>query len=99
MSVEKRPLGVTGMSITTLGLGTWALGGPDWLYGWSSQDDRESIATIRRSPHAGVNWIDTAAVYGLGHSVRTTANATDGGSALCRRRVSRWRSTGRPWPT
>ncbi|MER5988561.1 aldo/keto reductase [Streptomyces sp. NPDC001787] len=78
MSVEKRPLGVTGMDITTLGLGTWALGGPDWLYGWSSQDDRESIATIRRSLHAGVNWIDTAAVYGLGHSEEVIGEALSG---------------------
>lgn len=55
------------MSITTVGLGAWAIGG-DWAFGWGPQDDAASLATIRRATELGINWIDTAAVYGLGHS-------------------------------
>jgi aryl-alcohol dehydrogenase-like predicted oxidoreductase len=62
------PLGFTGMRITRVGFGAWAIGGPDWAAGWGAQDDRESIAAIRRAVELGINWIDTAAVYGLGHS-------------------------------
>jgi len=68
MSVLKRSLGVSGVSITETGFGAWALGGGGWAYGWGPQDDNESIATIRHALEQGVNWIDTAAVYGLGHS-------------------------------
>lgn len=56
------------MTISTVGYGAWAIGGQGWRYAWGAQDDRESIATIHRAVGAGVNWIDTAAVYGLGHS-------------------------------
>lgn len=63
-----RPLGLTGMSITRVGLGAWAIGGADWAVGWGSQDDRQSIMAIRHAIDCGVNWIDTAAIYGLGHS-------------------------------
>lgn len=63
-----RPLGRTGMDITRVGFGAWAIGGAGWSFGWSAQDDGESIAAIRRAVDAGLNWIDTAAVYGLGHS-------------------------------
>jgi len=63
-----RPLGKTGMNITRLGLGTWAIGGPNWAFGWGSQDDEMSLATIRRTLELGLNWIDTSAVYGLGHA-------------------------------
>jgi aryl-alcohol dehydrogenase-like predicted oxidoreductase len=63
-----RQLGRTGMQITTLGFGSWAVGGGGWSFGWGPQDDRQSLATIRRALELGVNWIDTAAVYGLGHS-------------------------------
>jgi aryl-alcohol dehydrogenase-like predicted oxidoreductase len=63
-----RQLGRTGMQITTLGFGSWAVGGGGWAFGWGPQDDRQSLATIRRALELGVNWIDTAAVYGLGHS-------------------------------
>ncbi|MGH7734431.1 MAG: aldo/keto reductase, partial [Gemmatimonadales bacterium] len=63
-----RPLGTTGMDITRVGLGAWAIGGGDWQFGWGDQDDGRSIAAIRHAVARGINWIDTAAVYGLGHS-------------------------------
>lgn len=63
-----RPLGRTDMNITPVGFGAWAVGGPGWAGGWGSQDDRQSIAAIRHAVARGVNWVDTAAVYGLGHS-------------------------------
>ena len=63
-----RPLGKTGMNITRLGLGTWAIGGPNWAFGWGPQDDELSLTTIRRALELGLNWIDTSAVYGLGHA-------------------------------
>ena len=62
-----RRLGTTDMRITRVGFGSWAVGG-DWAVGWGSQDDSASIAAIRRAVARGVNWIDTAAIYGLGHS-------------------------------
>ena len=61
-------LGRTDMAITRVGFGAWAIGGADWAVGWGAQDDRESIAAIRHAVERGINWIDTAAVYGLGHS-------------------------------
>jgi len=63
-----RRLGRTDMSITKVGFGAWAIGGADWAVGWGAQDDRDSIAAIRHAVERGINWIDTAAVYGLGHS-------------------------------
>jgi aryl-alcohol dehydrogenase-like predicted oxidoreductase len=68
MSLPTRPLGSSGFQITTVGFGSWAVGGGGWSYGWGPQDDAESIATMRRALELGINWIDTAAVYGLGHS-------------------------------
>jgi len=62
------------MEITPIGFGAWAVGG-DWLYGWGAQDDADSIAAIHRSLELGVNWIDTAAIYGLGHSEEVVARA------------------------
>ncbi|HUG52069.1 MAG TPA: aldo/keto reductase [Vicinamibacteria bacterium] len=70
-----RPLGTTGMDITRVGFGAWAIGGAGWAFAWSGQDDSESVAAIRRAVDAGVNWIDTAAVYGLGHSEEVVARA------------------------
>ena len=69
------PLGRTGMLLTRVGLGAWAMGGASWPYSLGAQHDRDSIATIRHAVAAGVNWIDTAAVYGLGHSERVVAQA------------------------
>ncbi|WP_327096947.1 aldo/keto reductase [Nocardia vinacea] len=63
-----RPLGDTGMDITPLGFGTWIFGGSGWQYSWGATDDAESIAAIRHAVHAGINWIDTAAAYGVGHA-------------------------------
>ena len=68
MSLPTRPLGSSGFHITTVGFGSWAIGGGGWAFGWGPQDDAESIATMRHALELGVNWIDTAAVYGLGHS-------------------------------
>jgi aryl-alcohol dehydrogenase-like predicted oxidoreductase len=68
MSLPTRPLGSSGLQITTVGFGSWAIGGGGWAFGWGPQDDAESIATMKHALELGVNWIDTAAVYGLGHS-------------------------------
>jgi aryl-alcohol dehydrogenase-like predicted oxidoreductase len=66
--LARRPLGSSGLEITTVGFGAWAAGGGGWSFGWGPQDDEASIAAMRRALDHGVNWIDTAAVYGLGHS-------------------------------
>jgi len=73
--MRKRQLGWTDLHLTTIGLGTWALGGGEWEWGWGPQDDRESIVTIRRALDLGINWIDTAAVYGLGRSEEVIGKA------------------------
>ncbi len=66
--LPKVQLGRTPMRITRVGFGAWAIGGPDWAVGWGPQDDKQSIAAIRHAVERGINWIDTAAAYGLGHS-------------------------------
>ena len=68
MTLPTRPLGTSGLHVTTVGLGAWAIGGGGWAYGWGPQDDHASLATMRRGVESGIGWIDTAAVYGLGHS-------------------------------
>src|SRR2546421_10769309 len=68
MTLPTRPLGSSGLDITTVGFGAWAIGGGGWAFGWGPQDDADSLATLRHAFDLGVNWIDTAAVYGLGHS-------------------------------
>jgi aryl-alcohol dehydrogenase-like predicted oxidoreductase len=73
--MQTRPFGKTGMEITPIGLGAWAMGGGNWEAGWGSQEDKESIATIHRALDLGINWIDTAAVYGLGHSEEVVGKA------------------------
>ena len=67
-SLPTRPLGTSGLDISTVGFGAWAVGGGAWAFGWGPQDDDESLDAMRRAVALGVNWIDTAAVYGLGHS-------------------------------
>jgi len=74
MALPTRPLGRTGMDITTVGVGAWAIGG-EWAAGWGSQDDDDSIAAIHHAVERGVNWIDTAAAYGLGHSEEVVGRA------------------------
>ena len=70
----RRRLGRTDLEITSLGLGAWAIGGP-WAFGWGPQDDAASVAAIHRAVELGINWIDTAAVYGLGHSEEVVGRA------------------------
>jgi len=76
--MEKRTLGNSDLLITRLGIGAWAMGGGGWAFGWGPQDDTESIGAIRAGISAGMNWIDTAAVYGLGHSEEVVAKAVEG---------------------
>lgn len=76
--MEKRQLGNSDLHITTIGIGAWAMGGGDWLYAWGDQQDAESIAAIHRALDMGVNWIDTAAIYGLGHSEEVVGRALKG---------------------
>ena len=71
-------LGQTGMEITRVGFGAWAIGGGEWEFGWGPQQDDESIDAIDRALELGVNWIDTAAAYGFGHSERVVARALAG---------------------
>ena len=75
-------LGNSDLRITRFGFGAWAAGGGGWQYGWSTQDDKDSIAAIHAALEIGINWIDTAAVYGLGHSEEIVAKA-----------LSEWRGT------
>ena len=72
--MEKRTLGSSEFEITRIGLGTWAIGGP-WQFGWGPQDDSDSIRSIHRALDGGINWIDTAPAYGLGHSETVVAEA------------------------
>jgi aryl-alcohol dehydrogenase-like predicted oxidoreductase len=76
--MNTRKLGHTDLHITPLGFGAWAIGGGGWAFGWGAQDDSASIAAIREAVDLGVNWIDTAAVYGLGHSEEVVAKALEG---------------------
>jgi aryl-alcohol dehydrogenase-like predicted oxidoreductase len=71
-------LGTSELDITPVGFGAWAIGGSGWEFAWGGQDDRDSIAAIHEALDAGVNWIDTAAVYGLGHSEEVVARALEG---------------------
>jgi len=73
--MQTRKLGWTGLNLSTIGLGTWAIGGTGWKFSWGPQDDRESISTIRRALEKGIKWIDTAPVYGLGHSEEIVGQA------------------------
>jgi aryl-alcohol dehydrogenase-like predicted oxidoreductase len=91
--MKKRRLGASGLELTRIGLGSWAIGGPGWQYAWGAQDDGDSIATIRRALDLGINWIDTAAVYGLGHSEQVVGEAIAG----ARERVILATKCGRAW--
>lgn len=78
------PLGSTGMDITRVGFGAWAIGGGGWEFGWGPQQDEESVAAISRALAGGVNWIDTAAAYGFGRSEEVVGKAISGLSADAR---------------
>ena len=79
--VQTRRLGNSDMNITPLGVGAWAMGGGGWQFAWGAQDDDESVRAIQRALDEGINWIDTAAVYGLGHSEEVVARALQGRSS------------------
>ncbi len=76
--MQKRKLGFSDLHLTTVGLGTWAIGGGDWYWGWGPQDVQESIDTIHRALDLGINWMDSAAAYGLGRSEELIAKAIKG---------------------
>lgn len=73
--MQTKQLGNSDLQITPIGYGAWAIGGGDWAFGWGSQADQDSIAAIQRALDLGINWIDTAAIYGLGHSEEVVAKA------------------------
>jgi aryl-alcohol dehydrogenase-like predicted oxidoreductase len=76
--VQSRKLGNSDLQITPVGFGAWATGGAGWEFSWGAQDDADSVAAIHRALELGVNWIDTAAVYGIGHSEEVVARAVKG---------------------
>ncbi len=73
--IETKQLGNSDLQITRIGFGAWAIGGSGWQFAWGVQDDRDSIAAIRAAVDAGMNWIDTAAIYGVGHSEEVVGRA------------------------
>jgi aryl-alcohol dehydrogenase-like predicted oxidoreductase len=73
--MEHRTLGRTGLLVSPVGFGAWAIGGGDYAFGWGAQDDRDSVAAVERAVDLGINWIDTAPVYGLGHSEEVIGRA------------------------
>src|SRR5213594_2191705 len=78
--MKTKRLGSSDLFITPIGFGAWAIGGSGWEFGWGAQDDSDSFLAIREALDRGVNWIDTAAVYGLGHSEEVVARALEGRS-------------------
>jgi aryl-alcohol dehydrogenase-like predicted oxidoreductase len=75
IEMKTKTLGNSDLSITPVGFGAWAIGGSGWEFGWGEQDDRQSVDAIHRALELGVNWVDTAAVYGMGHSEEVVAMA------------------------
>src|SRR3989440_8340567 len=78
--MKTKQLGNSDLNLTPIGVGAWAMGGGGWAFAWGPQDDAESISAIHAALDHGVNWIDTAAVYGLGHSEEVVARALEGRS-------------------
>jgi aryl-alcohol dehydrogenase-like predicted oxidoreductase len=76
--MNKKRLGNSDMELTPIGLGAWAIGGGEWTYSWGPQDDSDSVAAIHKALDLGMNWIDTAPIYGLGHSEEVVAKALKG---------------------
>jgi aryl-alcohol dehydrogenase-like predicted oxidoreductase len=74
-SIALRTLGNSDLALTPIGFGAWAIGGGNWEFAWGPQDDNESVDAIHRALELGINWIDTAAIYGLGHSEEVVAKA------------------------
>ena len=74
-----RTLGNSDLKLTSIGFGAWAIGGGDWQFAWGPQDDHDSIEAIHRALDLGINWIDTAAIYGLGHSEEMVGARTEVG--------------------
>lgn len=100
--VELRTLGQSDLRITPLGIGAWAMGGGGWQFGWGQQDDTDSTAAIRAALDRGVNWIDTAAVYGLGHSEEVVGRAIAGLSQkpyIFTKSERRWDSENKIYPS
>jgi aryl-alcohol dehydrogenase-like predicted oxidoreductase len=79
--MQKRKLGASDLEITPIGVGAWAMGGGNWQFAWGAQDDDESVAAIHAALDKGINWIDTAAIYGLGHSEEVVGRAIAGRSS------------------
>src|SRR6478672_7331562 len=75
IDMKTKQLGNSNLFITPVGFGAWAIGGSGWEFGWGEQDDKASVAAIHRALELGVNWIDTAADYGMGHSEEVVAAA------------------------
>jgi aryl-alcohol dehydrogenase-like predicted oxidoreductase len=78
--METKQLGSSDLNLTPIGFGAWAIGGGDWAFAWGPQDDNDSVAAIHRALDLGINWIDTAAIYGLGHSEEVVAKAVKSSS-------------------
>lgn len=98
--MQTRKLGYTDLHLTTVGLGAWAMGGAGWRFSWGPQDDADSIATIQRAVELGVNWVDTAAIYGLGHSEEVVGKALKGMShtpIVATKCSRRWDDSGTPY--
>ncbi|MCL4507451.1 MAG: aldo/keto reductase [Chloroflexi bacterium] len=98
--MQSRKLGWTDLHFTTMGLGAWAMGGAGWRFSWGPQDDADSIATIKRAIDLGINWVDTAAIYGLGHSEEVIGQALKGMShkpIVATKCSRRWDETGTPY--
>ena len=78
--MQTKTLGNSDLQLTPIGFGAWAIGGGGWAFGWGDQEDNESIEAIHKALDLGINWIDTAAIYGLGHSEEIVARALKGRS-------------------
>src|SRR5436853_4644276 len=86
--MQTKQLGNSDLNLMPMGIGAWAMGGSGWAFAWGPQDDDDSIAAIHAALDRGINWIDTAAVYGLGHSEEVVARALSGRSPMCSPSVS-----------
>ena len=95
-TAKTAPLGNTGLEITRVGFGAWAIGGGGWEFGWGPQDDEVSVAAIHHALDRGINWIDTAAAYGFGRDSVSTRSTCTRSTGPSRTRTSR--RAGRAWP-